>query len=331
MKTVYKGGRKVYPYRSVVDADYIIYAAGMAGQYSMKDVYMPSDLEFPVVCLRYVKDLKAWLLGKNLTKDDVVIIERPVLEPVNVVLHSVKMMLKELSGTFEGGIELYLTGGGNFREDVAVEVPYKFKRLSKSARDSLRDQGRWVDLLNDTEDTFKEPQRPKHKEAIIKSMRDNWGATLIEGKEADDEVSRIQYADYVSGGVEDKPRICITHVDKDIDMIPGPHYNPRKEEMSFISKETAYKNFFKQLITGDATDSIIGLKGYGPVRANKIIDPLGSADECIDVVYELYQDFYQDSVEDTDALLEERAQLLWMMRGEDTKEVLKFLHKEIEF
>lgn len=63
----------------------------------------------------------------------------------------------------------------------------------------------------------------------------------------------------------------IVHIDKDLDCIPGWHYNFRKGKSYFVTYEDAYRFQIKQLLQGDATDNIKGIKGLGPITADKIV------------------------------------------------------------
>lgn len=60
--------------------------------------------------------------------------------------------------------------------------------------------------------------------------------------------------------------------DKDLKQIPGNHYCVIKREVITITEEEAFRNLCYQLIIGDTTDNITGLKGYGPKKAEKIIE-----------------------------------------------------------
>ena len=63
----------------------------------------------------------------------------------------------------------------------------------------------------------------------------------------------------------------VCHIDKDLDMIPGWHYNFRKKEFYNVTPEEGYYHLMKQVLTGDATDNIQGIKGLGPKTAEKIL------------------------------------------------------------
>jgi len=65
----------------------------------------------------------------------------------------------------------------------------------------------------------------------------------------------------------------ICSVDKDLDTIPGRHFNWRKEELGVYEVDECWAdyNFMFQTLTGDSTDGYPGLPGCGPVRAERIL------------------------------------------------------------
>lgn len=79
-------------------------------------------------------------------------------------------------------------------------------------------------------------------------------------------------------------KIVVTS-DKDLKQIPGLHFNPRHPEMGIVEQtlEGGDWFFYRQAITGDATDGFPGCPGIGPVKAAKII---ATADaEALDELY----------------------------------------------
>lgn len=64
----------------------------------------------------------------------------------------------------------------------------------------------------------------------------------------------------------------VCHIDKDLDMLPGWHYNFRKKEFYHVTPEEGYKFLMKQILMGDATDNIKGIKGVGPKSADKFLE-----------------------------------------------------------
>ncbi|HRV01148.1 MAG TPA: hypothetical protein P5539_05595 [Mesotoga sp.] len=85
--------------------------------------------------------------------------------------------------------------------------------------------------------------------------------------EADDYCSIFAYKALEDGRL---PVIC--HIDKDLNMIPGWHYNFKKEEYYFISPQESFTFMCRQLMSGDmSADNIPGLKGIGDSTAAKFL------------------------------------------------------------
>lgn len=120
---------------------------------------------------------------------------------------------------------------GNFRKDVATLMPYKGNRL---------------DL-----------HHPFYYHRMRKILHEEYGAMLVHGQEADDQIAIEQFKLYKEHGNYENS--VIASIDKDIRTIPGYHYNLTTRYLDFIDEEKALKNFYKQLLYGDATDNIPGL------------------------------------------------------------------------
>ena len=92
-------------------------------------------------------------------------------------------------------------------------------------------------------------------------LESHWGAEKATGMEADDLLA-IWHTE--------TPGI-IASLDKDMLQVPGLHYNFRSKEFQYIEEEEASYLLHLQMLTGDSTDNIKGLKGIGPVKAKKIL------------------------------------------------------------
>lgn len=171
-------------------------------------------------------------------------------------------------GEYQG----YLTGKKNFRNEVAVTAPYKGNR--KSAK-------------------------PKHYQLLRDYMESAWAFTMIEDQEADDAIGIAAYEMEVG-------EYCICSIDKDLDMLRGDHYNFVKDERYFITEEEGIKNFYKQLLMGDRVDNIIGIKGIGTVKAERLLKECKNEKEMYLAVLEAYKD--------DDKRVLENGQLLWIRR-----------------
>ena len=154
--------------------------------------------------------------------------------------------------------QLFLTGKGNFRDDIAKTQPYKGNRVG------------FV--------------KPEHYQLCRDVMIDDYGASVSFGEEADDVVA------YKS---REKPYIMV-HVDKDLDQLSGCHYNPVKNEWYDVSEFEGLYSFYTQMLTGDRTDHIPGLAGIGPAKAKKILKGMETEQELAEAVWKAYQDAGHD-------------------------------------
>lgn len=145
-------------------------------------------------------------------------------------------------------LELFLTGKGNFRENIATLRGYKSNRIGKP--------------------------RPVHYKGIRRYMRERWGATVVKGYEADDALAMIAHQhDY------DGDAVVLVSGDKDLRTVPGRHYNPRKKAWSVVTPQEALLNFYRQVITGDPVDNIPGCYKAGPKAADELLSTVYDKDE----------------------------------------------------
>lgn len=166
--------------------------------------------------------------------------------------------------------EIFLTGDTNFRHAVAVTAPYKGNR--------------------------KDVRKPKHLPLLRDYLVKAWGATISDGQEADDEIA-IRATELGS-------ECIIVSIDKDFMQVPGWHYNFIKREKKFVTEEEGLRFFYKQILTGDNADNIKGIKGVGPVRAEKMLKDASTP-------YQLYQCCVEAMGEER---VLENARLLWLRR-----------------
>lgn len=115
------------------------------------------------------------------------------------------------------------------------------------------------------------------------------------GLEVDDELGIMQWEDYVRCREialhrtwrhvhrNKEPKTCICTVDKDLDVIPGWHYNPNKNTLYWVTEADAKRTFYTQVLTGDTSDNVKGLFRVGPVAAEKILRgvPLDKLEEKV--------------------------------------------------
>jgi len=198
----------------------------------------------------------------------------------NIALHNAKQVLVHVAELFDGSsMRVFLTGDGNFREQIATLLPYKGNR----------------------DPTHK----PKYYKEIKQYLIEVWGAEIVHGQEADDALGIAQYE-------RNDESTVIVSVDKDLDMIPGHHYNFVRKEYYYISQQYADTRLFWQMLVGDTTDNIPGINGIGDKRADKIVAQCkGDVDALRYVVKEKYRDQYGAFWEDA---YNEVGNLLWIRR-----------------
>lgn len=169
--------------------------------------------------------------------------------------------------------ELHLTGKKNFRNDVAVTAPYKGNRTA---------------------------DKPIHYHLLRNYLETAWGASVSDGIEADD-VLAIRATELGNNSI-------IVTLDKDLDQVVGWHYNFVKKIKYYVEKDEGLLNFYKQFLVGDSVDNIIGAKGIGAKKAEKLLADKSEI-EMWNTVVEILG--YERAMEN--------AQLLYMLRTFDDK------------
>lgn len=203
---------------------------------------------------------------------------------------------------------LYLTDSpSNFRNEAATILPYKGNRVS---------------------------EKPLHWTALRQHLIDTYDAEVQYGIEADDRLGIEQMKDFdrsyhIIGENatddtvdEDLCETVICSRDKDLHMIPGWHYvwpaGKQEEKLWFQDEVSALRCFYSQLLTGDATDNILGLYGVGAkskavANVNDQVDEL----EMFRIVKAEYENRFGSYWQE---FMYENAKLLWILRKDDTQE-----------
>lgn len=233
--------------RILFDADSMVYGCGFATQRTLYDYTLASEDGSEIVegIAQGKDELEAvvamlpdgWSIGYE---------TRAEAEPLENALALVKRQLTRVSEKLDRDgyrferLELFITGKGNFREQIAKVRPYKGNRI----------------LM----------EKPVHYHSIRRYLSNRWMARTINGWEADDEVA-------MQAALEgyDPSQVMIVSQDKDLRTVPGLLFNYRSNAYEMISQQAALVNFYRQIITGDATDNIVGVHKAGPAKAVGII------------------------------------------------------------
>lgn len=126
--------------------------------------------------------------------------------------------------------------------------------------------------------------------------------------------------DYVSvqawGSIQSGTPYIVSGCDKDLLQIPGLHHNYVKNTVKRVSLEAANKHFFIQLLTGDTADSIPGIHGIGPKKAEYLLGGMESPDEMWEAVENVYLKTYGEThtADNIADMLYERGNKLWIKR-----------------
>lgn len=166
-------------------------------------------------------------------------------EPLNFCLHNVNMKIKEVMDVTGATDKIvFLSHPINAREELYPEY--------KANRDTTH-KPFWYNEI-------KEFLTIRHKAVLSE-----------EGDEADDAMGIAQGASTTAS--------VICTIDKDLDMIPGLHYNwsktRRDDGVYSIDKHDANRFFYKQCLIGDSTDNIPGLwKRMGEKASKKVLAPI---------------------------------------------------------
>lgn len=188
------------------------------------------------------------------------------------VVEDIDAMMKRILETVGADShQTFITGPNNFRYDIYSE--YKANRRGK-------------------------PQ-PVYRREAEEYLIENWGAQRTSGYEADDGIGIAAS----SGTI-----FTVCSIDKDLMMIPGRHYNWRRDEFTEVDHLDGMRSFYRSLLMGDAVDNIDGVGGVGKVKSARFINDLTSEVDMYQVCRALYKN-------DDERLLR-NARLLWILRAE---------------
>jgi hypothetical protein len=268
-----------------IDADILVYRCGFAAERMHYYLTIPSeditlDFESKAELDEYLEYASSWL-GEG----DYEVEKRRLVEPVANAQNTVKTTVGGIVSAWDNavkisGITMYLSGEDNYRNDIATIKPYKGNRDPNN--------------------------KPTHALAIKEYIKEKWDTDVSTDEEADDVMGYSHTVMYT----EDKDSSCICTTDKDLNMIPGWHYNLTNKNTFYMTPEKAMEFFWTQLITGDTTDNVAGVPGAGAKAAE-----VAYADA------ETQQDYYQAALalyvqryDNPDAALLENGRLLWIRR-----------------
>lgn len=266
--------------KALIDGDIIAYSCGFSAEGTFYQTEDGEQFKYKKEAITHCEDCSLDIdnISKHINPD-----------PIENCLHSVKLMLSSIvedSGADE--YVVYLTGEGNYREEVATILPYKGNRTAA---------------------------KPFHYQNIRDYLTGKHRAEVVDGMEADDMMGIVQYKNWkYEHGLD----TVICSIDKDLDMIPGWHYNWNKQEKYYVDDDEGMRHYYHQLLTGDRTDNIQGIPGIGKQKADKLLSQCTTEEDMWETVLDAYMAYYNElSASEVMCVVKENAKLLWIVRELD--------------
>lgn len=124
--------------------------------------------------------------------------------------------------------------------------------------------------------------KPKHYEFLRNVFLTELKAEEAFGQEADDLL-----------GINQNDNTILCSIDKDLDQIPGWHYNFVTLLKYRLSTLEAMRCFYMQCLVGDkSTDNIEGCPRIGKVKANKMTEGCENEQQLLETVIKAYSNAY---------------------------------------
>jgi len=284
--------------KALMDGDEFLYAVGFSVEKERCWVYtMEGEFLFSEVGKR---NTYKQLEGFGLTKSQVEIEVEKEIAPIHHLKNNFKILMNSILRQTEAeDYIIYLGDGTNFREDIDPPC-YETGTGYKGNRDPN--------------------YKPYHYEEFKSWMIDKYNVEVVSGMESDDAMGIASYKAFEAakwyddhgahGGIKNYHKTIICSQDKDMDMIPGWHYNRRRKEKYWITEQQGLENFWRQMLLGDSADNIKSITRTGPVTANMLLDGL-TISQMEEVVRLEYGAHFKDSWK---SMFDKNKKLLWILR-----------------
>lgn len=147
--------------------------------------------------------------------------------------------------------QIFTTAGGNFRKELSDT--YKANR--------------------------QKTERPQWLVPCYKYLAIEWKSYAERGYEADD---------LLAIAITENPDMLLVSYDKDLNQVPGWHYDWRKYSLYYVTPEEGDYFLARQMLQGDPSDNIKGVKGIGPKKADKLLEGVAT-EALLPTVLEIYK------------------------------------------
>lgn len=251
-----------------------------------------------------ITKFKSWVKAQNIDrKDDIekgvkaeISVDDFEIEQCSNVIMSDAIPKEHIKSSIEAikkkpwckELKIVIGGEGNFRFDVSPI--YKANRKGTS--------------------------KPQRLQALRDWVISEYDPYVCHGVESDDVCSFLGWESFnkaKKSGNKDDADVVIVGIDKDLMTVPSFHFNNKSGNAfpTWISEFEACKNFYIQLLLGDATDNIEGLPmvrtenlwfkkpqkewyGCGPKVAKWFVDKCKSEVDMFHMAEQLYKDYYDN-------------------------------------
>ena len=277
------------------DSDQSVYMAGFGAAVVTYQVLLDGQLVHEEQYMKDAKEFVAVAIGENDVNPDSITIEKHVdPAPLAHSLHNLKVIVEgAIADSKCDTYMMYLSKGRTFRDDITRNAEYLYNGKNKLYK------GNRLDV-----------EKPKFYNQMVDYLVKNYGARVCEGIEADDAVA-IQQSRYL-----DRSKLSILiSADKDLNTVPGLHYNPQKKVSYGVSVDEADEWFWCQMIMGDTADNITGLPRKGKMAAYKLLQDCAGHEERRKVVMDAYFEHYKDlEFSVVQEIIQDTSNLLHMLR-----------------
>lgn len=266
----------------LIDGDILAYSCGFACQHNTHLVLDPNG----VVLGEFDRDNggKAAATAACALVEGSEIYTETIAEPIQYVLSTIKNSINNMMERCRGdSYTVYLSPSVTFRHRLATLKPYKGNRDPT--------------------------QKPKHLADIKEYLLRYHNGEVAEDVEADD---LLGISACNSDGVDSV--ICTT--DKDLDQIPGKHYNFSKQLRYTVPNDYADYFLYAQILAGDSVDNIPGLPRVGLATGLKMVEGYPLEDEVgkNQVRSKVLSSYATKFPDDWKTRVEEVAQLIRILR-----------------
>lgn len=282
---------------ALVESDELAYRAAFGCQKTVYTVHIAKGKTYKLKNKYSKKQITDHFVRLNKQLDiDYTLTSETVIEPDYHAKRNIDcavQRIKDIEGVTE--VRLFLSPGdkSNFRYNVAV-TPGSKGQGYKAGRG----------------------EKPVHLALCRERLKKYYGAEEVFGYEADDALGMYRTGDDL-----------LVHIDKDIDMIPGKHYHHIDRRFYDVPSEGigylilnekkllggGLKWFYAQMLMGDPTDNIPGIKGVGIVGAYNLLNDCVTEEDCIARIVEQYRHHHPTNYI---SRIDEIADLLWICRKE---------------